>query len=425
METKANFALIGAFTILGFLGLLAFLMWFAKLEIDRQFDYYDIYFNEVSGLGVSSEVTFAGLSVGKVVDMVLADDDNGVVRVRVELEEGTPVRENSTASLEIQGVTGVANVAITSGSPSAPRLTREDGSPPVIVGNESVLQTLSNEGPQMISRLNTVAEQLTVLLGAENQTRVHHILANVENSSANLDKTLADVSGATDAIADAANDFKAFGEKLDTLSKTAETTLNKITETAGNADVTLASATAALDQARGYISGDLDKLTVNLNDTASVVREELPPLAARVRSTLDNADPLIEVTKDAMGSAARTFDGADRIINEEIGPVASDLRVTLGKADVAIDRVVADIPEIADKLRSAAESADGAFSSLRSMMDGARGPVAAFARDGLPQFTRLGDELHRLAKNVDALVTSLRRNPSRIFSGQQLPEFKR
>ena len=115
METKANFALIGAFTILGFLSLLAFLMWFAKLEMDRQFAYYDIYFNEVSGLGVSSEVTFAGLSVGKVVDMVLTDDDNGVVRVRVEVDDDTPVRENSTASLEIQGVTGVANVAITSG----------------------------------------------------------------------------------------------------------------------------------------------------------------------------------------------------------------------------------------------------------------------------------------------------------------------
>ena len=73
METKANFALIGAFTILGFLGLLAFLLWFAKLEMDRQFAYYDIYFNEVSGLGVSSEVTFAGLSVGKVVDMWIED----------------------------------------------------------------------------------------------------------------------------------------------------------------------------------------------------------------------------------------------------------------------------------------------------------------------------------------------------------------
>ena len=37
METKANFVLIGAFTIAGFLGLVAFLMWFANLSLNRQF----------------------------------------------------------------------------------------------------------------------------------------------------------------------------------------------------------------------------------------------------------------------------------------------------------------------------------------------------------------------------------------------------
>ena len=39
METKANYALIGAFMIEGFLGILGFMMWFAKLSLDRQFAY--------------------------------------------------------------------------------------------------------------------------------------------------------------------------------------------------------------------------------------------------------------------------------------------------------------------------------------------------------------------------------------------------
>ena len=126
-----------------------------------------------------------------------------------------------------------------------------------------------------------------------------------------------------------------------------------------------------------------------------------------------------------MGSAARTFDGADRIINEEIGPVASDLRVTLGKANDAIDTVVTDIPGIIDNIRSAAESADSAFGSLRGMLDGARNQVVAFTRDGLPQYSRLAADLRSVAENIDALVTSLRRNPSRILSGPKAPEFRR
>lgn len=49
METKANFALIGAFTVAGFLGLLGFLMWFAKLQLNQQFAYYDAYFPKSRG----------------------------------------------------------------------------------------------------------------------------------------------------------------------------------------------------------------------------------------------------------------------------------------------------------------------------------------------------------------------------------------
>ena len=426
METRANFVLIGAFTILGFLGLLLFLMWFAKLEMDRQFAYYDIYFPEVSGLGVASTVTYAGLNVGQVVDKQLSDDANGAVRVRIEVEETTPVRTNSRASLEIQGVTGIANVSITAGAPDAPLLrVANPDSTPVIAANRSALQTLSDQGPEMIERLNTVAGQLNELLGTENQTRVRNILTNVERSSGNIDKALADISGATTAIADAAGDFTGFGDKLEVLSTTAETPLNKFTETAANADVTLASATSALDEARGYIAGDLKTLTVNLNETAGTLREELPPLTARLRTTLDNADPLIEVAKEALGSAARTFDGADRIINTEIGPVASDLRVTLGKANTAIDGVVADIPEISQSLRDAAASADSAFASLRSMMDGARGPVISFAREGLPKFSGLASDLRGLSNNINQLVSALRRNPSQILSGPKTPEFRR
>ena len=69
METKASYALIGAFTIAGFLGILGFVLWFTNLQLDRQFQQYDVYFPEVSGLGAASEVRFAGLPVGRVIDM--------------------------------------------------------------------------------------------------------------------------------------------------------------------------------------------------------------------------------------------------------------------------------------------------------------------------------------------------------------------
>lgn len=433
METKANYVLIGAFTIAGFLGLLAFLLWFAKLEVDRQFAYYDIYFPEVTGLSVSSDVDYAGLNVGSVIDIKLSDDPNGAVRVRVEVNESTPVRTNSRASLAMQGVTGVAMVSITPGDPDAPmlRVANPDGVP-VIAADRSALQTLSDQGPEMIERLNTVAGQLNELLGEENQTRVRNILSNVERSSGNLDKALADVSKATDAIGVAADGIANFGGKLDTLAAaaentltTADTTLNKFTETAGNADKTLASGTAALDEIKAYVAGDLKALTQQLDQTAASIQTDLDQLTTRADGTMVKLDETLDVGKGALAAAERTFEGADKVINTDIEPVVADLRVTLSKANDAIDRVASDIPDISASLRSAAESADSAFASLRTMLDGARNPVRNFTRQGLPQFTRLANDLRGLSNNINELVTMLRRNPSRIFSGEKTPEFRR
>lgn len=433
METRANYVLIGAFTIAGFLGLLLFLMWFAKLELNRQFAWYDVYFPEVSGLGISSEVTFAGLSVGKVVDMQLSDGVNGAVRVRIEVAEDAPVRTNSRASIEIQGVTGVSNVAITAGSPDAPllRVAQPEGIP-VIAANRSALQTLSDQGPEMISRLNTVAEQMTQLLGDDNQSRVRNILDNVERSSANLDKALDDVTTATGSIASAASDISAFGDKLESLGTAAEVTLGnadtalaKFDETAGKADAALDSGTATLNEVRDYVSGDLRGLTQRLDQTASTLQTDLARLTDRADKSLDSLDAALDVGGRTLASAERAFDSADRVMNSNIEPVVADLRVTLGKANTAIDSVVADLPQITAQLRDAAASADAAFGSLRGMLDSARAPVQAFTREGLPQFTRMASDLRGLVGNVNELVSALRRNPSQIFSGPKTPEFRR
>lgn len=433
METKANYVLIGAFTIAGFLGILVFLMWFAKLNLDRQFAYYDIFFTEVSGLGISSEVTFAGLRVGKVVDMQLSDKPGGAVRVRVEAAEDTPVRTNSRASVEIAGVTGVANVAITSGSSDMPLLREVSPDPvPVIAANRSALQELSTQGPEMISRLNTVAEQMTRLLGEQNQSRVENILNNVERSSANLDQALADVTKATDSIASAASDISEFGARLDSLGAAAEQTLanadtamTRFNRTAERADTALQAGTATLDEVRDYVSGDLRTLTQNLDQTATGLRADLTRLADRAGTSMDNLDAALVVGQRTLASAESAFGAADRVMNSQIEPVATDLRATLARFNDAIGSLTQDIPDITARLRDAASSADTAFASLRVMLDGARAPVQSFTRDGLPQFTRLASDLRTLSQNVNQLVTTLRRNPSQIITGPKTPEFRR
>ncbi len=420
METKANYALIGAFAVAGFLGILLFLMWFAKLQLDRQFAYYDVFFTEVAGLGVSSDVLYAGVKVGSVVQIQLAGEGTAAVRVRIEVTEDTPIRTDSRAFVESQAVTGVANVGITPGD-SASALLRDqvpDGDIPVIQSSRSALQTLTSEGPQIIEKLNTVAQQLTEVLGEQNQTRIAAILDNVERSSANLDRAMDDISKATEAIGTAADGIAAFGDKLDTISVSADGALKNFGAAAETADGTLASATLTLDQVRSYIADDLTGLTQRLDQTATTLQTDLSRLALRAEESLGNLDV-------ALASGTGAFDAAQGVFATDLGPIIGDLRVTLGNVNRALDSVSGDLPQITGQLRNAADAAAGAFDSLRSLLDTSRAPVQAFARDALPQFSRLAQDMRGLVGNVDQLVTTLRRNPAQIITGPRTPEFRR
>nr|WP_111299586.1 MlaD family protein [Paracoccus saliphilus] len=415
METKANYALIGAFALVGFLGILGFVLWFARLELDRQFAQYDVYFPEVSGLGPASEVRFAGLSVGRVVDMQLAPDHPLPVRVRLEVDLDTPIRSDSTAALEVQGVTGLALVAISAGSAGAPLLRRADGpAVPVIPSSRSALQTLSDQGPQIINRLGLVAEQLSQILGPDNQDRVGMILANVERSSGNLDKALEDVAIATQAIAAAATGISGTAQQMDGLGGRAETALDQIAGAASQARTTLAAANGAIARVDGFVSADLTALTQELRQGAT----GLTDLTARGSASLDRLDAGVE-------AAIRIFDAAEGVLTRDIAPAASDLRAAMAQSRDALALLSGDLPEISASLREAVQSAAAAFGSLRRVMDGAQAPVQAFAGDALPQITRLSRDMRVLVENMNQLVSSLRRNPAQLLTGPRTPEFRR
>src|SRR6056297_1729171 len=171
METRANYVLIGAFALAGFLGLLGFLLWFAQYELDRQFAYYDVRFSSVSGLSRASEVRFSGLPVGQVVSVQLSPERDGTVTARLEVAGDTPVRTDSVATIESMGVTGVSYVGISPGDPASALLEAEDGIPELEAGR-SVLQSLSEDAPQIVEEALAVMQNISELLSDDNQQKV-------------------------------------------------------------------------------------------------------------------------------------------------------------------------------------------------------------------------------------------------------------
>ena len=146
METKANYVLIGAFTILVTLFLLLFALWAAKFSSDRNCREYQVIFTEpVTGLTEGGSVHYNGIAVGTVDKLSLDRNDARKVVALLKLKADAPIKVDTRAKLSQQGITGVPFIQLTGGSPGAARLEPTANSEiPIIRTEPSALQNIAD-----------------------------------------------------------------------------------------------------------------------------------------------------------------------------------------------------------------------------------------------------------------------------------------
>ncbi len=189
METRARYVLVGIFSLISLLAALGFILWLAKVELDRTYAQYDILFDTVAGLGKASAVRYNGVDVGTVLDFALDREDSSVVRVRIEVFASTPIRTDTIATLASQGVTGVSFVALEGGNPNSDRLVRvPPANVPVIRSQPSVVQGLLVSAPELLAEAQLLMRDIRGFTTNENGQAIAGILANVESATARVDE---------------------------------------------------------------------------------------------------------------------------------------------------------------------------------------------------------------------------------------------
>lgn len=275
METKANYVLIGLFTILAIVAGLGFFLWLAKVQIDRTYTQYDVVFDQVSGLGQSSPVTFNGVNVGKVLTITLDRADPSKVRVRIEVGASTPVRVGTEATLASQGVTGVAYVGLEGGAADAPRLTVNAGTGVAeIPSKTTVVQGLLEDAPDLLAKAISVLDDMGRFSTQENADHVASIIANLDEASGRLNTVMDDMTKASASFSAAADKISAFATKLDGVASNTNATL-------ADASKTLADARTALANINSFAAKGLPQITA-LSQQASRLVADLSSLAARI-----------------------------------------------------------------------------------------------------------------------------------------------
>ena len=120
METRANYVLIGAFTLAVIAGVFGFIYWFQNIGGSGERLRYSIVFDgSVSGLRTGASVLFNGIRVGEVTGLRLDPSKPKQVVAMLSVDKSVTVREDTRIGLEFQGLTGIASVSLIGGDPAA------------------------------------------------------------------------------------------------------------------------------------------------------------------------------------------------------------------------------------------------------------------------------------------------------------------
>ncbi|ESQ88280.1 mammalian cell entry protein [Asticcacaulis sp. AC460] len=219
MERQAHYAFVGLVTFVMALILLGFTFWFIKFDVNQEYGVYDVEFNQsVDWLNKGAEVHFNGIKVGEVTSLRLGKANTSQVFARIKLDSETPIRVDSVATLQPQGITGLLYMQISPGTASSPLLKRKPGGPPpVIRSEESALAKLLQGSGSVIEKTYESLDRVNRLLSDRNIKTFSDTLDNLQSITADIENRQQMLDDAHEAIISA-------GQAADAVTKLANST---------------------------------------------------------------------------------------------------------------------------------------------------------------------------------------------------------
>lgn len=300
METRANYVAVGTFVVALLAGIVVMALWLARIEFNRDFALYDIYFTgSVIGLGQGSAVSYNGIQIGRVTEIRVDPQNLQQVRVTIEVNQPALIKTDVVASLESQGLTGVAYVELSGGSREAPELEARAGERyPVIASHPSRLQSLVASAPEALAHLIEVADRVAAILDDRNRGAIADILDNARRVTEAAAARTGDIETVLGDTAAAAREMR---NTLAAANETLAELRQMIGTKGGDARTTLQS----LDEA----SHKLEKL---LADTDALVQENRGPLRDFSQRGLNELSQLMVDARTLVAGLNRLTDEIQR-----------------------------------------------------------------------------------------------------------------
>src|SRR6185312_5259685 len=269
METRANYTVIGLFTLAVVVGVFGFIYWFQNIGGSGERAYYRVQFaGSVSGLRTGATVLFNGIRVGEVTSLALDPSKPKQVLANVSIDKGVKVRPDTDVGLEFQGLTGIASLALTGGSPNLPLLSGTKDNPATLNASPAATQDVTQSARDVLRRLDDfLIENPTALKSAiQNIDSFTAALARNSDHIDNVAEGLQNLTGGEDGkggdVNEAARSIKKLADHLDDRTAELTTNINKLTASASKQVDSLSA------EARRTLN-NIDRTVTNLDKNPS------------------------------------------------------------------------------------------------------------------------------------------------------------
>lgn len=249
METRARFMIVGLFVLMSLAGTVVFFLWISRSNFAYPSNLYSIYFSgPVTGLTVGGSVNLLGVPVGTIKNISLDHKNTEHVNITVAIREEIPIKEDSYASLELQGLTGYKFIQIYGGSQKSSLLRVKPGQRyPVISARYSDVEEIMTILPRMVDKITKFVDSITETFNQENQQY--------------FSKTLRNLDALSHHLAESSLPLKGLIEHTDTTMVTLNQEINQVSVSARHAFQSVSKASEGVSRYLKKNEDALDSLT--------------------------------------------------------------------------------------------------------------------------------------------------------------------
>jgi phospholipid/cholesterol/gamma-HCH transport system substrate-binding protein len=318
METRASYVAVGAFVLALIAGFVGFVLWIGKFQVEQQYARYNIRFaGSVTGLQAEGTVRYRGIPVGRVTDIRIDPDNIELVRVTIEVNRETPVRVDTVASLELQGITGVSYVLLTGGLQNSPPLAQTMEEPyPIIKSVPSKLEQLFQGAPDLIIAANRLVDRVTLLFDDKNVQAIAEVLDNVRNVTGTLGQERESIHALLTNGAAAADQIRTMSAEVEGLAHDLRGSVGKLSDRTDKTVADLEKTSTELRKTAQSFTGVANQVSAMLKENRGPIRDfssnglyELSQMITEARQLVAS---LTRITSQIERDPARFFFGDRR-----------------------------------------------------------------------------------------------------------------